>query len=440
MVSTPLSSNVFLSFSPNLIHLFSIQQRQLVQTVAFVFKDLLLSQPNETTWQKLAPPDGGSDQKSPWHTSGYAAQPGITNRLEHTAVLDKHGSMYVWGGRFQTVSQIVGLWRLDVFTPDAKLRYEPAPPDGIEEYEAELEALHMFIATMMFMSLLVSSLFSMMRRNGIDYDDGGPGGAVGSGVRSLTRRGLSRQAIDSIPVKLYAVPAPEVTEDGDAVEDVSLGRENGLVDNEPTLEENLECCAICLTPFEEGVTEVRTLPCGHVFDKECIDAWFQDHTTCPSCRQNVGDSIAQAVSHGEVERRAAHEATTGRWRYHSHWGSNNTGSEEEEEEESSSAIADAIEEQFESDSRWQFMGAFDDRRRHGHWDQSTTSGSGTDSSEGSSQSNDDAGIINVRDQDGDHDVPRFLGIRRFFSRRGHVAVMAVPREDQGGDPDSIELV
>ena len=57
--------------------------------------------------------------------------------------------MLVWGGRFQTTGQISGLWRLDVFTEDANLRLETAPPDGIEEYERELEALHLFLVTMM---------------------------------------------------------------------------------------------------------------------------------------------------------------------------------------------------------------------------------------------------------------------------------------------------
>ena len=44
-----------------------------------------------------------------------------------------------------------------------------------------LEALHMSIATMVFMSLTVSSLFSMMRRNVAVVDGRGDGGG-----RSLT--------------------------------------------------------------------------------------------------------------------------------------------------------------------------------------------------------------------------------------------------------------
>jgi hypothetical protein len=73
-----------------------------LQTVAFVFKDLIVSRANETHWLKLQPP---SDQLPAmgWRTAHYSSTLpfGITNRLEHSAILDRFGSMYVWGGRFQ---------------------------------------------------------------------------------------------------------------------------------------------------------------------------------------------------------------------------------------------------------------------------------------------------------------------------------------------------
>ncbi|GKA93353.1 RING-H2 finger protein ATL8-like protein [Tanacetum coccineum] len=46
-----------------------------------------------------------------------------------------------------------------------------------------------------------------------------------------------------------------------------------------------DCCAICLTEFEDG-DEIRVLPtCKHVFHVTCIDTWFGSHSSCPSCRQ-----------------------------------------------------------------------------------------------------------------------------------------------------------
>mmetsp|Transcript_29213 Transcript_29213/g.66564 ORF Transcript_29213/g.66564 Transcript_29213/m.66564 type:complete len:859 (-) Transcript_29213:2-2578(-) len=252
------------------------------ETVAFVFKDLLVSRSNDTKWLKLLPPYDTSVAR--WRSaSGYDARPSITNRLEHTAVLDQYGAMLVWGGRFQTVSQISGLWRLDVFVPENDLKYELAPDDGLIEYEAEIQALYLFIATMMFMSLTLSSIFSMIRRTGAGVAEGGGSGIV----RNLTRRGLSRSVIDNLPVKRYEAPQADSTEDGGVVQDVSLRRQDSLEEDE------MDSCAICLTEYEPGVTEVKTLPCGHQFRKECIDAWLNEKTTCPTCREVVGSSSPQ---------------------------------------------------------------------------------------------------------------------------------------------------
>lgn len=46
-------------------------------------------------------------------------------------------------------------------------------------------------------------------------------------------------------------------------------------------------CAVCLSEFEEGETG-RVLPkCNHSFHIDCIDMWFQSHSTCPLCRAPV---------------------------------------------------------------------------------------------------------------------------------------------------------
>ncbi|KAL3806557.1 hypothetical protein ACHAXA_009863, partial [Cyclostephanos tholiformis] len=239
------------------------------ETVAFVFNDLILSRHNETYWRKSLTP---YDVQVPHFraSSEHSARQSITNRLEHSAVLDRYGSMYIWGGRFQTASQITGLWRLDVFTEDSKLMYAIAPPDGIEQYEAELQMLHTFIAMMMFMSLALSSMLSMMRRQGLTEAGGGDGGGRGGGTFSLTssRRGLSRDVIDSLPLKRYTAERN---------------------DNTDRLENDSECCPICLVDFSDGI-EIRTLPCGHYYHWECVDSWLCDRTTCPTCRENIDNT------------------------------------------------------------------------------------------------------------------------------------------------------
>lgn len=45
-------------------------------------------------------------------------------------------------------------------------------------------------------------------------------------------------------------------------------------------------CRICITDFVEGET-LRSLPCLHVYHKECIDKWLQKNAICPVCRKSV---------------------------------------------------------------------------------------------------------------------------------------------------------
>jgi len=62
-------------------------------------------------------------------------------------------------------------------------------------------------------------------------------------------------------------------------------------------------CPVCLTEFEPE-DSLRLLPtCKHIFHQECIDAWFDAHSTCPLCRA----SLAGAVSTESVEPDASRE-------------------------------------------------------------------------------------------------------------------------------------
>ncbi|KAK4480786.1 hypothetical protein RD792_011637 [Penstemon davidsonii] len=46
-------------------------------------------------------------------------------------------------------------------------------------------------------------------------------------------------------------------------------------------------CAVCLSEVSQG-EKARLLPkCNHGFHVECIDMWFQSHSTCPLCRNPV---------------------------------------------------------------------------------------------------------------------------------------------------------
>lgn len=47
-------------------------------------------------------------------------------------------------------------------------------------------------------------------------------------------------------------------------------------------------CPICLSAIGEG-EELRTLPCGHSFHKECCDMWLTTSGTCPTCRYQISE-------------------------------------------------------------------------------------------------------------------------------------------------------
>lgn len=68
-------------------------------------------------------------------------------------------------------------------------------------------------------------------------------------------------------------------------------------------------CTICLCDVTEG-EKTRFLPkCNHGFHVDCIDMWFQCHSTCPLCRNAVsttGDKTLESVE-SEAEAEASTE-------------------------------------------------------------------------------------------------------------------------------------
>jgi hypothetical protein len=62
---------------------------------------------------------------------------------------------------------------------------------------------------------------------------------------------------------------------------------------------DLHECAVCLSDFEDE-DNVRLLPkCGHIFHPDCIDMWFDSHSTCPLCRASLVPIEGKEVEEGE---------------------------------------------------------------------------------------------------------------------------------------------
>ncbi|XP_028752205.1 RING-H2 finger protein ATL60-like [Neltuma alba] len=85
-------------------------------------------------------------------------------------------------------------------------------------------------------------------------------------IYGVQRRGLDPEVLRSLPVLVYR---PEDFKDG------------------------LEC-AVCLSEVAHG-EKARILPkCNHGFHVECIDMWFQSHSTCPLCRNPVASESSES--------------------------------------------------------------------------------------------------------------------------------------------------
>ncbi|KAJ3692168.1 hypothetical protein LUZ60_012518 [Juncus effusus] len=68
--------------------------------------------------------------------------------------------------------------------------------------------------------------------------------------------GLDSRSLDALPVITYQKTDPEKNNE----------------------------CSICISALEDGES-VREMPvCKHLFHKDCIDRWLQNHVTCPICR------------------------------------------------------------------------------------------------------------------------------------------------------------
>lgn len=47
-----------------------------------------------------------------------------------------------------------------------------------------------------------------------------------------------------------------------------------------------EQCSICHEKYIRGEYK-RTLKCGHVYHRKCIDVWLKTNVTCPCCRTEI---------------------------------------------------------------------------------------------------------------------------------------------------------
>ncbi|CAI8607800.1 unnamed protein product [Vicia faba] len=111
---------------------------------------------------------------------------------------------------------------------------------------------------------------NLRRRRRFQFAPGQDPVIYGSGIHQI---GLEASILKSLPVLVFK---PEEFKDG------------------------LEC-AVCLCDIVEG-EKARLLPkCNHGFHLDCIDMWFQSHSTCPLCRNLVSNESSKPNSTSNAE-------------------------------------------------------------------------------------------------------------------------------------------
>lgn len=57
-------------------------------------------------------------------------------------------------------------------------------------------------------------------------------------------------------------------------------------DGEERITTHAENCSICLSDYEDNEI-LRTLPCFHIFHRDCVDDWLKQSKVCPICKYQV---------------------------------------------------------------------------------------------------------------------------------------------------------
>jgi len=249
----------------------------VVQEVAYVFDDLLVSYP---------PPPMDSDSTvigTPWLKASRHGSEGqdlaISIRYQHSAVLSREGVLTVWGGNFQSTAQIDGVWMINIAGKGSTVSLEMAEEDAIfDDYERTITALHTIIIMLMFMSISLTLLLGLTQRYQELVAQANDEAAATAGITVAaqdfsgdvvpTRRGngLHPEIIDTIPRKIYSARDNAATDEGE------------------------QCCPICLVDYSDG-DELRVLPCGHYLHRSCLDAWLASNPSCPSCRYSLRELV-----------------------------------------------------------------------------------------------------------------------------------------------------
>jgi hypothetical protein len=179
---------------------------------------------------------------------------------------------------------------------------------------AQLPSLWVFLVIVLAALLVVISTSSVamhiiQRRRRNDLRRRVLEGQVDLEVLGVKRLHVSQQVLDKLPLYTYSSAVATDPEKADPAPPAqALGLPSSSVDSEtgvkmsplvrhssaPTTTNGLfssssqPTCPICLDDFEDNETQVRELPCRHIYHPDCIDTFLlRNSSLCPMCKQSV---------------------------------------------------------------------------------------------------------------------------------------------------------
>lgn len=167
---------------------------------------------------------------------------------------------------------------------------------------AQLPSLWVFLVIVLAVLIVAVSgtsvaMHIIQRRRRRDLHRRVLNGEVDLEVLGVKRLNVSQQILDKFPVYTYtAARSSEVDDPAASKVEAETGVKAAPVVNTSSVPAvagstsslSQPTCPICLDDFEPNETQVRELPCHHIFHPDCVDTFLLEHSSlCPMCKQTV---------------------------------------------------------------------------------------------------------------------------------------------------------
>jgi hypothetical protein len=154
-----------------------------------------------------------------------------------------------------------------------------AQPTVLAPPEREATSALRLLADLLLLNREENTIYDDLNSNWRRWGARGPYGAGGYGVYrpppiEIPRLNIINNIFNDDISPIYPRAAPAAAKPQKRVADLVIA---DAVKSEA-------CCPITMDPIK-AETAACVAPCYHVFEKEAIQGWLADHTTCPQCRE-----------------------------------------------------------------------------------------------------------------------------------------------------------